>query len=150
MRYFLGLDVAKDSFVAALLNEEGHVVSSSTFSNDLDGFAELVAWLPAPASTIAVCEPTGVYNQHLKGALAVALESLHEINSQTLKQFVFSQVRTKTDEADALGQCAREAIHDEYRIRIAIARQFRHLCGIGRSSIHAQFGVLSHAFDAGA
>lgn len=103
MRYFLGLDVAKDSFVAALLNEEGHVVSSSTFSNDLDGFAELVAWLPAPASTIAVCEPTGVYNQHLKGALAVALESLHEINSQTLKQFVFSQVRTKTDEADALG-----------------------------------------------
>jgi transposase len=103
MRYFLGLDVAKDSFVAALLNEEGDVVSSSTFSNDVNGFAELVAWLPAPASTIAVCEPTGVYNQHLKEALAVALESLHEINSQTLKQFAFSQVRTKTDQADALG-----------------------------------------------
>jgi transposase len=49
-----------------------------------------------------VCEPTGVYNQHLKQALAMALQSLHEINSQTLKQFAFSQVRTKTDQADAL------------------------------------------------
>lgn len=102
MRYFLGLDVAKDSFAAALLDEAGQVVSTATFANDLEGFRNLLAWLPAPAQTIGVCEPTGVYNQHLKQALATALESLHEINSQTLKQFAFSQVRTKTDQADAL------------------------------------------------
>lgn len=102
MRYFLGLDVAKDSFVAGLLDEAGQLVGSATFANDLDGFSELLAWLPAPAHTIGVCEPTGVYNQHLKQTLATALESLHEINSQTLKQYAFSQVRTKTDQADAL------------------------------------------------
>jgi transposase len=103
MPHFLGLDVAKDSFVAALLNAAGEpVVAPATFSNSAEGFAALLAWLPQPAGTIGLCEPTGVYNQHLKHALAAALESLHELNAQTLKQFAFSQVRTKTDQADAL------------------------------------------------
>ena len=102
MRYFLGLDVAKDTFAAALLDEVGQVVCTASFANNLEGFSGLLAWLPAPAQTIGVCEPTGVYNQHLKQTLATALESLHEINAQTLKQFAFSQVRTKTDQADAL------------------------------------------------
>jgi transposase len=102
MRYFLGLDVAKDSFVATLLDEAGQVVNTGSFPNNLEGFRQLLAWLPAPAHTIGVCEPTGVYNQRLKETLATALESLHEINSQTLRQFSFSQVRTKTDQADAL------------------------------------------------
>jgi len=102
MRYFLGLDVAKDSFAAAVLDEAGQVIATTMFPNNLEGFSALLAWLPAPAQTIGVCEPTGVYNHHLKEALATALESLHEINSQTLKQYAFSQVRTKTDQADAL------------------------------------------------
>lgn len=102
MRYFLGLDVAKDSFAAAVLDEAGQLVSAAQFANDAKGFAELLAWLPTPAQTIAVCEPTGVYNQHLKQALSTSFDSLHEINSQTLKQYAFSQVRTKTDQADAL------------------------------------------------
>jgi transposase len=103
MRYFLGLDVAKKSFVAALLDEAGQrQASAATFSNTPAGFAELLAWLPQPADTIGMCEPTGVYNQHLKRFLRTELESLHELNSQTLRQFAFSQVRTKTDEADAV------------------------------------------------
>jgi transposase len=102
MRYFLGLDVGKDSFAAALIDETGQVLASNTFPNNLEGFRELLAWLPAAARTIGVCEPTGVYSQRLKQTLAAALESLHEINSQTLKQYAFSQVRTKTDQADAL------------------------------------------------
>lgn len=102
MSYFLGLDVAKDTFTAALLNEAGELRQTATFTNDTEGFAALVAWLPQPARTIGMCEPTGVYGQHLKHALAAVLESLHELNAQTLKQFAFSQVRTKTDEADAI------------------------------------------------
>jgi transposase len=103
MPYFLGLDVAKDSLVAALLSETGELIApATTFANNTEGFAELLAWLPQPSRTIGMCEPTGVYNQHLKHALAAALESLHELNSQTLKQFAFTQVRTKTDQADAV------------------------------------------------
>ena len=80
MRYFLGLDVAKDTFAAALLDETGQLVGSTSLANDAAGFAALLAWLPAPAQTIAVCEPTGVYNQRLKQTLATSFESLHEIN----------------------------------------------------------------------
>jgi transposase len=103
MPYFLGLDVAKDSFVAVLLDEAGKMIgTATTFSNNTEGFTDLLAWLPDPAKTIGMCEPTGVYNQHLKYALAGRLASLHELNAQTLRQFAFSQVRTKTDEADGL------------------------------------------------
>lgn len=103
MLQFLGLDVAKDSFVAVLINEAGEVIGpATTFPNDTKGFADLLAWLPSPTSTIGMCEPTGVYGQHLKYALASSLTSLHELNAHTLRQFTFSQVRTKTDQADAL------------------------------------------------
>jgi transposase len=103
MPHFLGLDVAKDSFMALLLDEAGQLVRRTTmFSNNIEGFAELLAWLPNAADTIGMCEPTGVYNQHLKYALANQLASLHELNAQTLRQSAFTQVRTKTDEADSL------------------------------------------------
>jgi transposase len=102
MRYFLGLDVAKDSFVAVLLDQDRSEPRSASFPNTAEGFAQLLAWLPDPPRTIAVCEPTGVYGQRLKAALATAVESLHEINAAVLRRFSFSQVRTKTDQADAL------------------------------------------------
>lgn len=102
MRYFLGLDVAKDSLVAALLDEAGSPPRVASFANSAEGFAQLAAWLPEPTRTIALCEPTGVYSQRLKYALTVVVESMHEINAQTLRRYAFSQVRTKTDEADAL------------------------------------------------
>lgn len=102
MKQFLGIDIAKDSFVVSLLGWDGQVLQSGTFANNANGFAELVAWLPQPASTIAVCEPTGVYGKRLQRAICNVVESLHEINAAILKRFAFSQVQTKTDEADAL------------------------------------------------
>jgi transposase len=102
MKQFLGIDIAKDSFVVSLLGWEGQVLKSAKFANDAGGFAELVAWLPQPAATIAVCEPTGVYGKRLQQAICNVVESLHEINAAALKRFAFSQVQTKTDEADAL------------------------------------------------
>jgi transposase len=109
MRFFLGLDIAKDSFVAILLNEAGSVVKRGTFRNTRSGFNQLLVWLPEPRVTLALCEPTGVYGKRLEQALAPELGSLHEMNAQSLRRFSFSQVQTKTDEADALAiaQAAR-------------------------------------------
>jgi len=109
MKYFLGLDIAKDSFMAALVDDSGRLLKTATFPNAPQGFAELIAWLEAPATTLAVCEPTGVYGKRLQQALATAVGSLHEINAQSLRRFSFSQVQTKTDEADAMAiaQAAR-------------------------------------------
>ena len=101
MKYFLGLDLAKDSFCAAVLDHDGQRLGQRKFTNDGAGFAELIAWLTDPTQTLAVCEPTGAYGKKLEKFLVSLLGSLHVINAQTLRQFAFSQVQTKTDEADA-------------------------------------------------
>ena len=102
MKPFLGLDIAKDSFYAVLLDGTGQVAQQRSFANVRAGFSQLMAWLPEPRETLAVCEPTGVYGQHLQRAIADCVGSLHEINAQSLRRFSFTQVNTKTDEADAL------------------------------------------------
>jgi len=109
MQFFLGLDLAKDTFVALLIDERGTVLQQRSFPNSAAGFDELLDWLPNSQQTLALCEPTGVYGKRLQHALASRLGSLHELNAQTLRRFSFSQVQTKTDQADALSiaQAAR-------------------------------------------
>lgn len=102
MQYFLGLDVAKDSFDAKLLDESGCVLRGGQFPNTPEGFLALLAWLIDREHTIALCEPTGVYGQRLERALCAALPGVYEMNARALKRFSFSQVETKTDPGDAL------------------------------------------------
>ena len=85
MKFFLGLDIAKDSLVAVVVDEQGHVVQHRSFCNTPLGFAQLLAWIPNPSQTLALCEPTGVYGKRLQKALAGSVGSLHEINAQTMK-----------------------------------------------------------------
>jgi transposase len=124
-----------------LLDEAGNPPRRASFANSADGFGQLLAWLPDPARTIAVCEPTGVYGQRLKLALATALESLHEINAQTLRRFSFSQVRTKTDEADALG--IADATRTLFLSKPEILAQSRVSCGEKRENLALWLGEYS-------
>jgi len=133
MKFFLGLDLAKDSFVAVLLDAQGHVVEQRTFVNAAAGFAELLAWLPDPRATLAVCEPTGVYGKRLHQALATAVGSLHEINAQSLRRFSFTQVQTKTDEADALA--IAHAARTLFLTRPDLLEKSRVTCHAGRDNL---------------
>lgn len=49
----LGLDLAKDSFVAVVLDAVGRVVQQRAFANTPAGFAELLDWLSDPRQTLA-------------------------------------------------------------------------------------------------
>ena len=135
VKFFLGLDIAKDSLVAVLIDPQGKLLQQHTFANTPTGFGELLEWLPEPRATLAICEPTGVYGKRLHKALAGSLASLHEINAQSLRRFSFTQIQTKTDEADAMNiaQAARtlfltrsnlldesRVICDEARDRLAL------------------------------
>lgn len=102
MKYFLGLDVAKESFYAVLLDAAGETIFAQSFTNDAAGFTRLAQSLPQPDGTLALCEPTGAYGKRMQQALTGVVASMHELNAQSLQRFAFSQVRTKTDEADAL------------------------------------------------
>lgn len=133
MKFFLGLDIAKDSFVAVLLDRDGCVCQQRTFDNAPAGFAELLEWLPDPRATLALCEPTGVYGKRLHQALATALGSLHEINAQSLRRFSFSQVQTKTDQADAAA--IAHAARTLFLTRPDLLEKSRVICDAGRENL---------------
>jgi transposase len=133
MKFFLGLDIAKDSLVAALMDHQGSILGNHTFANTPAGFAELVAWLPEPQATLALCEPTGVYGKRLQKTLAPVLGSLHEINAQSLRRFSFSQVQTKTDEADALA--IAQAVRTLYLTRPDLLEKSRVISEEGRDNL---------------
>jgi transposase len=133
MKFFLGLDIAKDSFVAVLLDADGRVVQQRTFDNAAAGFAELLEWLPDPRATLALCEPTGVYGKRLHQALATLLGSLHEINAQSLRRFSFSQIQTKTDQADAAA--IAHAARTLFLTRPDLLEKSRVICDAGRENL---------------
>ena len=41
MKHFLGMDIGKESIKCALVDDEGEVLKTSPFANDLAGFADL-------------------------------------------------------------------------------------------------------------
>jgi transposase len=133
MKFFLGLDLAKDSFVAVLLDCAGRVVQQRTFVNTSLGFAHLLDWLPEPCETLALCEPTGVYGKRLHQALAATLGSLHEMNAQNLRRFSFTQVQTKTDQADALA--IAHAARTLALTRPDLLEKSRVICDAGRDNL---------------
>jgi transposase len=100
---YLGLDVAKGKFDAALLREEGRV-HYRTFANTPEGFASLRAWLAREQALAghACLEATGTYGLALARFLHQAGITVSVVNPACPKAFAESALlRTKTDRVDA-------------------------------------------------
>jgi transposase len=102
MASFLGIDISKDTFHAALLSDRGE--TKKVFPNTKRGFEQLTAWLSnRHAGDVSICmEATGAYWE----ALAMHLHGLglrvSVINPARIKAFAQSELlRTKTDAVDA-------------------------------------------------
>lgn len=103
---FLGIDIAKDSFTAHLLREDGGKDAASQFDNNPKGFAALLAWmrrLAAATPTVhAALEATGSYGMALLVHLHAAGLHVSYLNPRRVKDFTRSLGRrVKTDPADA-------------------------------------------------
>lgn len=98
----LGIDIAKDSFQAALY--QGERVAEGDFSNDKAGFKKLAAWLKKrKADSVWACmEATGRYGDDLAEYLYEAGHQVSVVNPLAIKAFAQSQMsRNKTDAVDA-------------------------------------------------
>lgn len=98
----LGLDIAKDTFDAALLHDEH--LKQRTFANDLKGCRQLLKWLEkANVSQVHACmEATGTYGETLAQFLYDAKHTVSVVNPVMVKGFAQSELlRTKTDKTDA-------------------------------------------------
>ena len=99
---FLGIDIAKKTFDAALLRNDKF--RHKKFANTSDGFKQLDAWLVKQgAIQIHAClEATGSYSELLAVHLHQAGHTVSLVNPARIKAFSQSELqRNKTDRADA-------------------------------------------------
>ena len=100
---YLGLDIAKRKFDAALLQQPGRCVHQQ-FSNSPNGFARLARWLQGHTTDPlhACLEATGTYGDAVALFLHQQGHRVSVVNPARIKAFGKSELsRTKTDKADA-------------------------------------------------
>jgi transposase len=103
IEFTLGIDMAKDAFVAVLIDRKGKtILPATTFSNNTKGFLKLLKAIPQRRQTNVLLESTGVYGKSLIQALSSAEGNLFEVNPLIIKRLSPSMVQTKTDQADAV------------------------------------------------
>jgi transposase len=100
--YTLGIDLAKASLVACLLDPAGKEIKPPTeFDNAPAGLRKLLAWMTDAQATRVVFESTGVYGKKLILALDGSVASLHQLNPKVISRRAATSIQTKTDQADA-------------------------------------------------
>jgi transposase len=107
---FLGIDISKANFDAALLDEPGSKPRHKAFPNTPTGFERLQEWLrewlesSLGSTSIHAClEATGTYGDALAHFLHAHGHTVSVVNPARIKAFAQTQMaRAKTDKADAL------------------------------------------------
>ena len=114
LKYVVGIDIAKDSFVACFgrIESTQHLRfgKQATFDNTLPGFVALLAWTARQQATAAplgfVVEATGVYYEELAYFLSDEGQGLSVLLPNKAKHFAQStEQKSKTDQLDARLLC---------------------------------------------
>ncbi|MBR4261105.1 MAG: IS110 family transposase [Clostridia bacterium] len=106
--YYIGIDVSKYKHDCCVLsNSKDGIIAQFTFSNDANGFNELLKYLDSfnESNNIRICfESTAHYTLNLKLALEKANYSFMEVNPILISKFIKSHSlrKTKTDVCDSL------------------------------------------------
>ncbi len=114
LKYVVGIDIAKSSFVACLGRLDGNQQlvfgKETTFENTPSGFASLLSWVARQQEAAAplwfVVEATGVYYEELAYFLADNQQLLSVLLPNKVKHFARStELKSKTDQLDARLLC---------------------------------------------
>jgi transposase len=101
---FVGIDIASETHVVAVVNEQCEVVSKATpFTEDSSGYQKLFALLGDAQETLVAMEATGHYWRNLFSALAARGFTVALLNPLRTRRFAGEDLeRTKTDAIDAV------------------------------------------------
>lgn len=114
LKYVVGVDIAKDMFVACFgrieATQQLHFGKQVIFPNTAAGFADLLTWTTRQHVTSAplwfIVEATGVYYEELAYFLADKEQALSVLPPNKAKHFAQStEQKSKTDELDARLLC---------------------------------------------
>lgn len=104
-KYFIGLDIAADNFVASIYQEpEKPIITKENIENNPDGFTMLVSWLKKQginkSNSIVCMEATGVYSEAVANYLII--QGFQVAVEPPLKvKRAFDPVGHKTDPVDS-------------------------------------------------
>jgi transposase len=99
--FFIGIDIGKNTFVAALHGES----KAKTFNNNTDGFNKLCkSYGDYLSKALIILETTGGYEIELINYLQTKGYAIHRANTRKVKNFIRSYgTLAKSDAMDALG-----------------------------------------------
>jgi transposase len=102
---FVGIDVAAERHVVAVVDEADRVVIKATpFSEDADGYTKLFEVLGGPTDALVAMEATGHYWKNLFAALVAGGFAVALVNPLRTRRFAGEDLqRTQTDAIDAVG-----------------------------------------------
>ncbi len=117
MRWFVGIDISKESFDAAFLDTQNGQIEHRKFSMDKEGFETLMERLQ-PLDTQAlwvVMESTGIYHVPLLAFLLEHDIQCSVVNPMLIKHHIQSTTlrKSKTDKKDALAIARFAAAHHD-------------------------------------
>jgi transposase len=140
---FVGIDIASERHVVAVVSEQGDVVVKPTgFSEDASGYQALRALLGAPDQTLIAMEATGHYWQNLFAYLATAGFEVALLHPLRTHHFAGEELqRTKTDAIDAMGiaRFAAQKRPPATRLPDAVTQELRELVRL-RDRLSQEFG----------
>ena len=141
--HFVGIDIASEHHVVAIVNEQGDVVVKPTgFSEDASGYQALRVLLGAPDQTLIAMEATGHDWQNRFAYLATAGFEVALLNPLRTHHFAGEELqRTKTDAIDALGiaRFAAQKRPPVTRLPDAVTQELRELVRL-RDCLSQEFG----------
>lgn len=102
---FVGIDIASETHVFAVVDQDSRVlVKPTTFGEDEGGYQRLFEALDSPNDTLVAMEATGHYWKNLFAALASRGFQIALLNPLQTRRFSEGELaRTKTDAIDANG-----------------------------------------------
>jgi len=102
--FFIGVDVSKDKFNCAIINNKLELLKEAEFQMDIDGFNSFYDLIKKYDSSIIALESTGSYHINLLASLVSKKKDVCLINPALIKKFAQSVTlrKTKTDKIDAV------------------------------------------------
>lgn len=101
---FIGIDIAKENHVVAIVDEDGNVLlRPKTFKESIEGYERLLELLGDPKDALVAMEATGHYWRNVFARLASAGFQLALLNPLRTRRFAEEDlIRAKTDDIDAV------------------------------------------------
>ncbi len=102
--FFIGIDISKDKFNYAILDDSMKLINEGNLNMNTDGFNFFNKILKTYPDSFIALESTGNYHLNLLSFLSLNKYTIALINPLLIKKFIqsFSLRKTKTDKIDAL------------------------------------------------